>query len=101
MISLNHTQITLYLFFLRMIFSFLFSSMLIISSFLVMISFVVASLKSYLGTCFHMKDLGPLKHFMRIEVARSLDGLFLCQRKYVLDIISEAGLLGPNKWLFY
>lgn len=40
-----------------------------------------------------MKDLGPLKYFLGIEVARSSDGFFLSQRKYILDIISEAGLL--------
>ena len=52
--------------------------------------------KSYLSDCFHMKDLCPLKYFLGIEVARSSAGLFLCQRKYTLDIISETGLLGAK-----
>ncbi|XP_021737709.1 uncharacterized protein LOC110704229 [Chenopodium quinoa] len=43
-----------------------------------------------------MKDLGPLKYFLGIEVAHSKSGLFLCQRKYTLDIVSEAGLLGAK-----
>ncbi|XP_021854883.2 uncharacterized mitochondrial protein AtMg00810-like [Spinacia oleracea] len=43
-----------------------------------------------------MKDLGPLKYFLGIEVARSALGLFLCQRKYTLDIITEAGLSGAK-----
>ncbi|GJT05025.1 retrovirus-related pol polyprotein from transposon RE1 [Tanacetum coccineum] len=41
-------------------------------------------------------DLGQLKHFLGVEVARSTEGLFLCQRKYALDIISETGLLGSK-----
>ncbi|XP_074266144.1 uncharacterized protein LOC141588612 [Silene latifolia] len=39
-------------------------------------------------------DLGDLKYFLGIEVARNYYGLFLCQRKYVLDVLEEVGLLG-------
>ena len=52
--------------------------------------------KAYLSDCFKMKDLGNLKYFLGIEVAHSSSGLFLCQRKYTLDIMSEAGLLGAK-----
>ena len=52
--------------------------------------------KNYLNQCFHMKDLGKLKYILGIEVARNLDGLFLCQRKYALDIIAETRLLGAK-----
>lgn len=41
-----------------------------------------------------MKDLGLSKYFLGVEVARGPDGFGLCQRKYAIDIISEAGLLG-------
>lgn len=51
-------------------------------------------LKDYLSTCFHMKDLGILKYFLGIEVARSPTGFYLSQRKYATDIVTEAGLLG-------
>jgi len=52
--------------------------------------------KSYLHTCFSIKDLGPLKYFLGIEVARGPQGMFLSQYKYTLDIINECGLLGAK-----
>ncbi|XP_057999369.1 uncharacterized mitochondrial protein AtMg00810-like [Hevea brasiliensis] len=41
-----------------------------------------------------MKNLGKLKFFLGIEVARNSNGIFLCQLKYALDVISEVELLG-------
>lgn len=43
-----------------------------------------------------MKDLGPLKYFLGIEVARGPEGFVLYQRKYAFDIIFEAVLLGAR-----
>ncbi|CAH9113334.1 unnamed protein product [Cuscuta europaea] len=60
----------------------------------------IALFKKYLNECFHMKDLGKLKFLLGIEVARSSSGLFLTQRKYALDIISEVGLLGAKPAAF-
>ena len=45
---------------------------------------------------FSYEDLGLVKYFLGIEVARNDDGILLCQRKYALDIISETGLLGAK-----
>ena len=44
-------------------------------------SAALTTFKKYLSSCFHMKDLGILKYFLGIEVARSLEGIYLCQRK--------------------
>ena len=49
----------------------------------------ISSLKSFLHGQFHIKDLGMLKYFIGVEVMRSKRGIFLSQRKYVLDLLSE------------
>ncbi|GKV50103.1 hypothetical protein SLEP1_g56818 [Rubroshorea leprosula] len=53
-------------------------------------------LKEFLHTMFHIKDLSKLKYFLGIEVARHPSGIFLCQRKYTLAKITEAGMLGTK-----
>ncbi|RVW26366.1 Retrovirus-related Pol polyprotein from transposon TNT 1-94 [Vitis vinifera] len=52
------------------------------------------ALQNYLFREFEMKDLGPLKCFLGIEVSRSSEGIFLSQRKYVLDLLQETGMSG-------
>ncbi|PKH48387.1 hypothetical protein CRG98_050358 [Punica granatum] len=59
-----------------------------------------ARFKNYLHQCFHIKDLGPLSYFLGIEIIRSSSGLFLNQRKYALDILTEAGMLGSRPAYF-
>ena len=41
-----------------------------------------------------MKDLGPLKYFLGIEVSRSSEEIFPSQRKHALDILQEIGMSG-------
>ncbi|XP_034201550.1 uncharacterized mitochondrial protein AtMg00810-like [Prunus dulcis] len=43
---------------------------------------------------FEIKDLGYLKYFLGIEVARSKTSIFLSQMKYVMDLLTETGMLG-------
>jgi hypothetical protein len=52
--------------------------------------------KQYLRTIFPIKDLGNLKYFLGIEVARSAKGIVLCQRKYALDILADSGFSGAK-----
>ncbi|KAL5551711.1 hypothetical protein UlMin_001887 [Ulmus minor] len=51
-------------------------------------------LQRHLTSEFEMKQLGDLKYFLGIEVARSKHGIFLSQRKYILDLLTETGMLG-------
>ncbi|KAL1205730.1 Retrovirus-related Pol polyprotein from transposon RE2 [Cardamine amara subsp. amara] len=56
----------------------------------------VTSLKKNLKESFDIKDLGELKYFLGIEMTRFEDGLFISQRKYVLDLPTETGKLGSR-----
>ena len=49
-------------------------------------------LKESLGKAFEVKDLGPLRYFIGIEIVRSQKGIVLSQRKYVLDLLAETGI---------
>ena len=54
----------------------------------------ISSLKSFFQSQFHTKDLGMLRYFLGIEVMQSKHEIFLSQRKYVLNLLSETGKLG-------
>ncbi|CAM8887546.1 unnamed protein product [Rhodiola kirilowii] len=55
---------------------------------------LIDQVKHFIDFKFKIKDLGTLRLFLGIEVARSSSGLFLNQRKYALELIQGAGLLG-------
>ena len=54
---------------------------------------VVNVFKQFLDSKFKLKDLGTLKYFLGLEVARTANGISLCQRKYTLKLLSDAGML--------
>ncbi|CAM8950535.1 unnamed protein product [Rhodiola kirilowii] len=50
---------------------------------------LIQQIKDFIHDKFKIKDLGHLKYFLGIEVARSQEGIFFNQRKYVLDILED------------
>ena len=58
----------------------------------------ILSLKSFLHSHFHTKDLGMLKYFLGIEVMRSKQRILLSQLKYMLILLFEIGKLGVKPY---
>ena len=54
----------------------------------------VANLKQVIDQKFFIKDLGSLKYFLGLEIARAAKGISINQRKYALDVLKEVGMLG-------
>ena len=54
----------------------------------------VEEFKVLLDQKFKLKDLGDLKYFLGLEVATTAKDISLCQRKYALEILEDASLLG-------
>ncbi|XP_021299420.1 uncharacterized protein LOC110428069 [Herrania umbratica] len=49
--------------------------------------------KGYLKSQFKIKDLRNVKYFLGLEIDQSTKGISICQRKYVLDVLENQGLL--------
>ncbi|XP_030964237.1 uncharacterized protein LOC115985442 [Quercus lobata] len=54
----------------------------------------IVEFKLLLDQRFKLKDLGYLRYFLGLEVARSDQGIALCQRKFVLEVLNDARYLG-------
>jgi len=56
----------------------------------------ITQIKQALHAAYTIKDLGLARYFLGIEISRSHVGTFLNQRKYILDILTDAGLTGAK-----
>lgn len=52
--------------------------------------------KSSLNDKFKIKDLGLLKYFLSLQVARPAKGTYITQRHYALEILNDFSLLGSK-----
>ena len=46
---------------------------------------------------FYMTDLGIMRFFLGIEVIQGDDDIFICQRKYALEILKRFGMMESNE----
>ncbi|XP_040942307.1 uncharacterized mitochondrial protein AtMg00810-like [Gossypium hirsutum] len=53
----------------------------------------IMKVKQFLDTTFRIKDLGDLKYFLVLEVARTSQGIHISQQKYALKILQESGFI--------
>jgi len=56
----------------------------------------ISRITALLDDTFKIKNLGDLKFFLGLEVTRSTSGIHLCQHKYVLDLLSDNGMLASR-----
>lgn len=56
----------------------------------------IASVKDSLHRAFTIKDLGYARYFLGMEISRFDTGLLLNQRKYVIDLLKDAGCVNTK-----
>lgn len=56
-------------------------------------SIQVQALKHMLDTKFSIKDLKEIKYYLGFEIVRDKHGIFLSQRKFILDLLASANMV--------
>jgi len=54
---------------------------------------MMSSFKCSIMQVFEMTDMRKMKFFLGIEVSQQNDGIFICQKKYALEILKRFGML--------
>jgi hypothetical protein len=57
---------------------------------------MIEEFKNEMMKRYEMSDMGLLHHFLGIEIYQEKDGVFICQRKYVENILKKFGMFGCN-----
>lgn len=57
---------------------------------------ILQQFKQFVHTQFQLKDLGSLKYFLGLEIARSAKDIVLSQRHYTLELLEDTGFLGSK-----
>ncbi|XP_019226566.1 PREDICTED: uncharacterized protein LOC109208023 [Nicotiana attenuata] len=57
---------------------------------------LIQDAKAMLQHHFKIKDLGEMRYFLDLEVARRRQSILVCQRKFPLDLIATLGLAGSK-----
>ncbi|KAL8145121.1 hypothetical protein AgCh_003364 [Apium graveolens] len=56
----------------------------------------ISDLKKELSSHFTMKDMGAVNYFLGLEIDRSEVGFFMSQKKYVMDMLKDFGMLSAS-----
>ncbi|KAI5351718.1 hypothetical protein L3X38_004609 [Prunus dulcis] len=56
----------------------------------------MSEFKSSMLREFDMFDLGKMRFFLGIEVLQKSDGIYICQRKYALEVLRRFGMMESN-----
>ena len=54
---------------------------------------LISQLKTHLHKWIQMKDLGELSYFLGLEITKSRHEIYMSQRKYVMDLLKDTGML--------
>lgn len=60
---------------------------------------MISEFKSSVMREFDMSDLGKMRFFLGIEVLQRLNGIYICQRRYALEVSKRSMKYTSRNWL--